>query len=63
MAKTARSYIRDGRAPVPVRESTSRVMSANKDKNTKPELIFRKGLCKAGIKGYRLNWKKGPRST
>lgn len=35
-------------------------MSANKAKNTKPEIAFRKALWHAGIKGYRLNWKKAP---
>lgn len=27
-----------------------------------PELLLRKALCEAGIKGYRLNWKKAPGS-
>ncbi|MFD0750171.1 very short patch repair endonuclease [Mucilaginibacter calamicampi] len=60
MSKEARNYLRDGRAPVPLKGSTSRVMSANKAKDTNPELIFRKALLSAGIKGYRLNWKKAP---
>lgn len=53
-----RVYIRDKRSPIPKNTSTSRVMSANKSKDTKPELIFRKALNKNGIKGYRLHWKK-----
>lgn len=53
-------YIRDGRAPLPNKESTSRVMSANRAKDTQPELILRRALWKEGIKGYRLNWKKAP---
>ncbi len=55
-------YIRDGRAPIPEKESTSRVMSANKDRNTKPELYLRKTLWKNNLKGYRLHWKKVPGS-
>ncbi len=55
-----RTYIRDGRAPVPLSEVTSKVMSANKDKNTKPELILRKELWRQGVRGYRLHWKKAP---
>lgn len=55
-----RTYLRDGRAPIPTRESTSRIMSANKAKNTKPELQLRKSLREMGITGYRLNWKKAP---
>ena len=51
-------YIRDGRAPIPVKNSTSRVMSANKSKNTLPELTLRKALWLNGIRGYRLHWKK-----
>lgn len=54
------SYIRDGRAPIPKKESTSRVMSANKGRNTGPEVKLRQILCKNGIRGYRLNWKKAP---
>lgn len=60
MTKSNGTYLRDGRAPIPVKEATSRVMSANRGKNTKPELIFRRVLRSAGIKGYRLNWKKIP---
>jgi DNA mismatch endonuclease, patch repair protein len=57
-----KQYIRDGRAPVPKKKSTSSVMSANKAKNTKPELWLRKALWKEGIRGYRLHWKKVPGS-
>ena len=52
------NYIRDGRAPIPTSETTSRVMSANLGKNTKPELALRKALRTIGISGYRLHWKK-----
>lgn len=55
-----KKYKRDGRAPVPKSETTSRVMSANKDRNTKPELILRKALWSKGLKGYRLHPKKIP---
>lgn len=55
-----KSFLRDGRAPIPEKESTSRVMSANKAKDTKPELTFRKALWKNGLRGYRLHWKKVP---
>ena len=51
----SKTYIRDGRAPIPEKESTSRVMSANKAKNTKPEIVLRQSMWKAGIKGYRLH--------
>lgn len=53
-------FIRDGRAPIPKSAVTSRVMSANKAKNTRPEVMFRKALWAANIKGYRLHWKKVP---
>ena len=55
-----KKYSRDKRSPKPLNESTSKVMSANKAKNTKPELLLRKALWKKGHKGYRLNWKKVP---
>lgn len=55
-----KQYIRDGRAPIPKKESTSKIMSSIKGKNTKPELILRRVLWKNGIRGYRLHWKKVP---
>ena len=54
------TYLRDGRAPIPENEVTSKVMASNKDRNTKPEILFRKALWNHGIKGYRLHWKKAP---
>ena len=57
-----REYIRDKRSPKPLSGSTSKVMSANKAKDTKPEIAFRKALWTEGIRGYRLNWKKAPGS-
>ena len=54
------NYQRDGRSPIPNDEVTSKVMSANKGKNTKPELMLRKALFTNGIRGYRLHWKKAP---
>ena len=56
----SKSYSRDKRSPKPLSESTSKVMSANKAKNTKPEILLRKALWEKGIRGYRLNWKKAP---
>jgi DNA mismatch endonuclease (patch repair protein) len=53
-------YLRDGRAPIPNSEITSRVMSANKGKDTKPEMILRRSLREAGLPGYRLHWKGAP---
>lgn len=55
-----KEYIRDGRSPIPKKESTSRLMSANKAKNTKPELKLRKALWNFGLKGYRLHPKDIP---
>src|SRR5436189_740983 len=55
-------YIRDKRSPVPKSEAVSRVMSANKAKDTKPELLLRKALWAAGHRGYRLHYKRVPGS-
>lgn len=55
-----KKYLRDGRAPIPKSESTSRVMSANKAKNTKPEVTLRQGLWNLGLRGYRLHPKNIP---
>ena len=53
-------YIRDKRSPEPSSKTISKVMSANKAKDTKPELKLRKALWNEGLKGYRLNWKYVP---
>lgn len=58
--KQPEKYLRDKRSPIPKSESVSRVMSKNKSKNTKPELLLRKELWKNGIRGYRLHQKKIP---
>jgi DNA mismatch endonuclease, patch repair protein len=51
-------YVRDKRSPIPKNKNVSRVMSANKDKNSKPEILLRKALSETGIRGYRLHYKK-----
>jgi DNA mismatch endonuclease (patch repair protein) len=38
----------------------TKVMKANKAKETKPELRVRSYLWKQGFRGYRLNWKGAP---
>ncbi len=51
-------YIRDGRAPIPKNKNISRVMSANRAKNTGPEIILRRALRKTGLDNFRLHPKK-----
>lgn len=41
----------------PLNDHVTRSMKSNKRKDTKPELLFRKELRKAGFPGYRLQWK------
>ena len=48
------------RIPEPLNENVSKVMRANKGKDTKPEIIVRSMLRELGYPGYRLNWKKAP---
>jgi DNA mismatch endonuclease (patch repair protein) len=60
MGRKKKEYLRDGRSPVPLKEATSRVMSANKAKNTKPELALRRNLWKRDLKGYRIHPKHIP---
>lgn len=50
----------DKRNPEPSNEVTTKVMKANKGKNTGPELTLRKALRDNGHPGYRINWKKAP---
>lgn len=60
MSKMDSGYSRDYRSPDPSNDSISRIMSANRRKDTKPEVIFRKTLWLNGIRGYRLHWNKVP---
>ncbi len=53
-------YQRDGRAPIPDSDNTSKVMSANRGKDTGPEISLRKALWAEGIKGYRVHPKDLP---
>lgn len=55
-----KTYVRDGRSPTPKSGVVSRVMSANKAKDTKPELILRRRLWGMGVRGYRLHYKRVP---
>lgn len=52
-------YVRDQRSPKTT-ETRSRIMSAIRSKNTKPELIVRRLLGDLGVRGYRLHSKKIP---
>lgn len=56
----SKEYLRDGRTPIPVSDAISRVMSSNRAKDTKPEILLRKLLWRYGLKGFRLHWKKVP---
>ncbi len=48
----------DNRNPPPSSETTTKVMKANKCKDTDPEMAVRRLLREIGHPGYRLNWKK-----
>jgi DNA mismatch endonuclease (patch repair protein) len=56
----AKKYIRDKRSPKPKNENVSKVMSANKAKNSKPEIMLRQELWRNGMRGYRLHYNKIP---
>jgi len=53
-------YQRDGRAPLPETENTSKVMSANRGKDTGPEISLRRALWARGLRGYRVHPKGLP---
>lgn len=53
-------YHRDKRSPVAQSARISENMSRIKGKDTKPELLLRKMLYQAGIRGYRKNYKELP---
>lgn len=43
-----------------VAESTRRSMQGNRSKGTRPELLLRRALWSAGLRGYRVNVRKLP---
>lgn len=45
------------RPPEPTSAATTKSMKGNKRSDTKPELLVRKRLWSAGLRGYRLQWK------
>lgn len=45
---------------MPKNDNVSKVMSANKAKGTRPEIILRQTLWNCGVKGYRVNYSKIP---
>ena len=47
-----------GANPPPTSPTVTKVMRANKARNTRPEITLRKAMFAAGIRGYRLHWKK-----
>ncbi|MBK9273158.1 MAG: very short patch repair endonuclease [Flavobacteriales bacterium] len=55
-----RTYLRDGRAPVPRDPRVSATMSRIRAKHTGPELLVRKALRELGLTGYRLHYAKAP---
>ena len=56
----SRTYLRDGRAPVPRDPRVSATMSRIRAKHTGPELLVRKALREHGLTGYRLHYAKAP---
>ncbi|MFZ3099870.1 MAG: very short patch repair endonuclease [Minisyncoccales bacterium] len=60
MKTVTKKYLRDGRAPIPKNEKTSRLMSANKGKNTIPEKTLSKALWNSGLRGYLKNYGEVP---
>lgn len=58
--RRARVYKRDKRSPTPSSESTSRLMSAVKGKDTSPEIILRRELRRQSLYGYRIHLKDVP---
>lgn len=47
----------DHRNPSPTNDTVTKVMKANKGRDTGPELSLRRALRDAGWPGYRVNWK------
>ena len=50
-------YVNDKQFPVPTSPARSRIMRANRSKDSRPEVALRKALWHAGRRGYRLHYK------
>lgn len=55
-----KQYKRDKRSPKAKNENVSKVMSANRAKNSNPEKVVRQALRLNELRGYRINYKKLP---
>lgn len=55
-----KDYKRDKRSPIPKSANISKVMSAIKGQETKPEIRLRTALFKIGLRGYRKNFRELP---
>jgi DNA mismatch endonuclease (patch repair protein) len=51
-----KEYVRDKRSPMPSNDKVSKVMSANRAKDTMPEMLLRRSLRENGAGGYRIRW-------
>lgn len=56
----ARTYLRDGRAPVPGDARVSELMSRIRGRDTGPERRLRAALRERGLTGYRLHYARVP---
>lgn len=59
-AEKRRTYVRDGRSPVPKKEATSRIMSANRGKGTVPERKLAERLLTLQVGRFITNPKEIP---
>lgn len=59
-AHASKSYLRDGRAPIPRLPATSRIMSANRGRGTSPELRLRNALRDIGVRNFQSNFSAIP---
>jgi DNA mismatch endonuclease (patch repair protein) len=55
LPRAKRLVATDPRNPAPSSEAVRRSMQGNKGKDTGPELLLRKALWAAGVRGYRLH--------
>ena len=53
--EVTKEFKRDKRSPIPANVNISRLMRGNKSRNTRPEVMLRRALWRAGTKGYRLH--------
>lgn len=60
MKKKKKTYRLPEKRLLSAQEKISRYMRGNKSRDTRPEMLLRRALWQAGLRGYRVHWPQAP---